>query len=263
MTEENETPTEADEPTAAPEWPDDTEETPVELVEHPRVIETVGEATKTIPGFTQGVRVNAALRDMKLAQPICPHSKVEMERDALGVPRPKDVGPSTTNCQREGGKWWESCEKRGHDPFYTTHKWFVPQDVLEETSPGVWKKTGTDLIAHEERTLNVTAVAISIRHNQGKGVIKAIQNKGFKRLKDMGYYEVCQFRACQKPVSSKWKSKKYGEYCSRDHMALVAADHEGVALTYVHSEFNADHLTREQRRRDRELSEVLIGAVDD
>lgn len=226
------------------------------------------EELKQIPGFSQGVRENSAVRMVKLGRPICPHSKIEMERDSKGVPRPKYDGPNPLNCQSAGGEWWKMCEDLGHNPYFTTTKWYTTQDVIEEkkdaegNGTGVFVKTGEDLIPHEEVRPNIAQVAISIRINSGKGAIIAVQKKGFKRLPDLGYFDVCQFRNCQKPVQRKWKSQKYGAYCSKEHLALIAADAESIALEYPHSEFNAEKHVQAKRRRQRQLDEALMGAFD-
>jgi len=59
-----------------------------------------------LPGFSQGVRVNSSLRMLKMAAPICPNSKIEMERDRDGRLVPKEQGPDRMNCQLGGGEWW-------------------------------------------------------------------------------------------------------------------------------------------------------------
>lgn len=220
------------------------------------------EQLRTIPGYSQGVRDNAAVRMIKLAVPICPRSRVEMEQDKLGNWRPKKAGPDTESCQKAGPGWWDICEKKGHDPYFTTHKWEVEEPILTEDEQGRLVQTGKQVFYHEERVPNVSQVAVSIRINQGRGAANAIERKGFKRLPDIGYYEVCQFRNCQKPVSSKYKSKKFGDYCSLQHLQLIAADAESVMLHYPDSFLNGAEHQRILREREKQLREASVGAIE-
>jgi hypothetical protein len=217
---------------------------------------------KTIPGHTRGVQVNAALRTLKMGQPICPNSKVEMERLADGRWVQKPQPPGRENCQLAKGEWWIDCEKRGHKPYFSTTKWYVTEDILEEDEQGRLVKKGEQLIPHEETRPNIVQVAISIRHNSGRGAQKAIQKKGFVRLGDIGYYEVCQFRNCQAPVSSKVKSKNYGHYCSTQHLQLVCADVEGELLHVPNQTVNGQDYAKIVKMREKQLREAAVGALD-
>lgn len=225
------------------------------------------EAKKTslqdIPGFSQGVRVNAAQRMMKMNRPICPHSKIQMEFDERGRPVVKE-GPSIQNCQLEGGEWWVRCEERGHDPYFRTRKWYTVQDRLEESElPDGTKalvKTGEFRIPHEAREPNLAQVALNIRINNGRGVEDA-RKKGFRRLEEAGYKDVCQFRNCQKDVTKAGSSRIYGLYCSKEHLRLVAADQESILLTQG-ALLPVDARTA-QRKRERQLREISLGATEE
>lgn len=217
---------------------------------------------KQLPGHTRGVEINAALRTLKLGQPICPNSKVEMERlsDGRWVPKPKT--PGKENCQLAKGEWWLDCEKRGHNPYFTTTKWYVTEDILEEDAQGRLVKTGEQLIPQEETRPNIAQVAISIRHNSGKGALKAIEKKGFKRLPDIGYFDVCQFRNCQSPVNPKVKSRNYGHYCSVAHLQLICADVEGELLHVPSQVVNGTDYQKVVKMREKQLREASVGALD-
>lgn len=179
----------------------------------------------TIPGFSQGVRPGAAARMVKLARPICPNSKVEMERTPEGRMVPKREGnPDRQNCQAAGGAWWIACEEKKHDPYFSTRVWYSKSDTYEEVD-GEQVKTGEKTVRHETRYPNIAQVAAHRRVNSGRGAEFAIARKGFKRLKDIGYEEVCQFRNCQKPVTIR---SKFGLYCDREHATLIAADAQGI-----------------------------------
>lgn len=220
----------------------------------------MAKALKKIPGFSQGVRANAAQRMVKLNRPICPNSKQEFERDRDGRLVPKEKGPDTQNCQLAGGRWWEACEEAGHNPYFATRTWYIPEDKLEEIEPGKWVKTGEYFIKHQEVVPNIAQVAINIRINNGRGAEDAIKNKGFRRLRDAGYEEVCQFRNCQKPVSPKGTSRKYGEYCSLEHLQLIAADAESIMLTQ--GALLPVDSKRAQQKREHQLREISVGAVE-
>ena len=194
------------------------------------VAEVVKPKLKTIPGFSQGVRVNSAMRMMKLAAPICPNSKITMLRQPDGSYRPKDRGPQDQNCQLEGPQWWIACEARDHNPYYRTVVWYVEEDKYETDANGNDVMTGTKRIRHSTTFPNIVQVPIARRMHNGRGVIDSMRKKGRKRLGDLGYAEVCQFRNCQKPVDPKATSMAFGNYCSVEHLQLIAADAQAILL---------------------------------
>jgi hypothetical protein len=208
-----------------------------------------------LPGFSQGVRVNAAARMVNMAQPICPNSKLKMVKDADGKWVRADNQPQ--NCQLAEGQWWIDCEARGHDPYFTTSVWYERRDKLEEDEDGNFLVVGEIRIKHEEKRLNVCQVAAHTRVNSGRGVIFKMKNHGFRRLSDFGYEEVCQFRNCQRPITEAGKGKQgYGEFCGQEHLTLAAADAESVMLHYPSSILNAEDVQKIQRARDKQLREV-------
>ena len=215
---------------------------------------------KDIPGFSQGVRANSAVRMVKLARPICPNSKTKMVKNEEGtwVRANADV----QNCQLAGGKWWIDCEALGHDPYFTNRVWYEPQDIVEEDENGDQIVTGQKRVKHVNRYPNVAQVAQTIRINQGKGVQKKIDQHGFKRLAELGYNEVCQFRNCQKPVSKLGKGRPgFGDFCSREHLTLVAANEQSVMLHYPSQELNATEYGKVVQSRDRQLREMAAIAA--
>jgi len=218
---------------------------------------------KQIPGFSRGVQDGAAVRMLKMARPVCPNSQIPMERTADGRSWvPKDMGPTYVNCQAAKGEWWVQCEAAGHKPYERTVKWTTKEPIVEEDDKGRLVQTGEQLFYHEHVVPNIVQVAISIRINSGRGAQKAIEKKGYKRLKDIGYYEVCQFRNCQNPVSSSAKSKKYGNYCSVNHLQLICADAESVLLHYPSQILNGTDHSNVKREREKQLREAAVGAFD-
>ena len=216
---------------------------------------------KTIPGFSQGVRQNSAVRMMKLIAPVCPNSQVEWEDTPTGR-RKKSKGPDAQNCQLEGGQWWLRCEERGHNPYFQTVVWYTKHDVV---NPETSLVTGTEKREHRLTRPNVVQVPISRRLHQGQGVRNSIANKGRKRLGDLGYAEVCQFRNCQKPVNPTCRSKAYGDYCSPLHLRLIAADAQGEPLHQVEGDalyLAGEYAERIQQLREKQLREAGAFAVE-
>jgi hypothetical protein len=223
------------------------------------------EKLKDIPGFSMGVRDNSAMRMIKLMRPVCPNSKIEMEQDRFGNWRAVQKGPDVQNCQLDGGKWWLECEKRGHNPYFRTVQWTTrkPKWETDPDNPDQKVLTGEVVILHEAIMPNIRQTAISPRMNSGRGAVRAIENKGARRLKDFGYEEVCQFRNCQKKVDRKGKSREYGDYCSIYHLSLVAADVQGIILDQVDGNpYLGVEAEKAGRRRQKDLREAVAFAKE-
>lgn len=221
---------------------------------------------KQIPGFTMGVRQNSSVRMVKLASPICPYSRVELERtpDGRWIPSTKPKGE--TNCQLAGGKWWEECERRGHDPYYSTRVWYTTQDQWEEDEEGNQILVGQRTIRHEERRPNIIQCPIGLRYGGAQDpyykLRRSMERKGRKRLTDIGYQEVCQYRNCQRPVNPKYRSRRYGDYCSLEHLQLVAADWNEIKLVQLTGRFELGEETAIRQKREAQLREAAAFAVD-
>ena len=224
------------------------------------------EDTKQIPGFTMGVRQNSAVRMVKLASPICPYSRVEMERTTDGRWLPSRNTSGTANCQLAGGTWWVECEERSHDPYYSTRTWYTTQDVWETDEAGAEVLTGAKTIRHEERRPNVVQVPVGLRYGGASDPFyklrRSMERKGRKRLRDIGYDEVCQFRNCQKPINPRYRSGKYGEYCSLEHLQLIAADWNGVKLVHMTGQFELGQENEIRQKREAQLREAAAFALD-
>ncbi len=214
---------------------------------------------KLIPGYAQGVRVNASVRTVKLGRPICPFSKIEMEKDENNkwVAKQGPTDPDRQNCQKAGGAWWKDCKERGHDPYNTKIVWYVTEDVYD---PESGELSGTKRFRRTRTIPNLAQVAISRRLNSGKGARRAITDKGFVRLEDIGYAEVCQYRNCQNPVSPDAKSQRYGDYCCVEELALVAADQQGILLHRPDSRLNGVEEEKVVREREKQLMEAVAFA---
>ena len=214
---------------------------------------------ENIPGFSTGVRPNSAVRMVKLARPICPNSKLKMVRDIDGKWIPAEVQP--VNCQlSDQPDWWVMCESLGHNPYWTERVWYEPQDIVEEDENGDQLVVGQKRVKHTVKRPNIAQVSASIRHNSGKGVLNKMQQAGFKRLEDLGFKEVCQFRNCQKDLDPKYSGTNYGSYCSNEHLSLVAADQESIMLHYPSVNLNGPEYQKIQRLRQKELREAASGA---
>lgn len=205
-----------------------------------------------IKGFSQGVRENSAVRMMKLAAPVCPNSQRIRQSDGSF----KEQGQ---NCQLAGGKWWLMCEELGHDPYHRTRVWY---ETVDEWDTATGELTGTKKLRREAKELNVVQVPIGRRYHSGMGVVNSMERKGRRRLRDLGYEEVCQFRNCQRPIDPKAISPAFGQYCSRQHLALVAADQQQVMLQYVVPQLDGG-TGQSSSMRAKQLREALAGAEVD
>lgn len=214
-----------------------------------------------LPGFSQGVRDGAALRDIVLAQPICPNSQIR-GRMVDGHYEAPEIHPGDENCQLEGFGWYEKCEARGHDPYFRTAKRYVTVDIVEaDPETGEEYVVGTKKKVLEFRTPNVTRVSPDIMHNSGLGVARKMKYLGYKRLRDIGFAEVCQYRACMK--EPQFRAAGYGDYCSLEHLNLVAARESGEALTLTDTQMLKQGLEREiERKREKQLRETMPRDVE-
>jgi hypothetical protein len=216
---------------------------------------------KKIPGHSMGVRVNAALRMKKLGQPICPFSKLEMERDYKGewVAKKGPTDPTRQNCQKAGGAWWKDCEAKGHNPYFREVVWYVTEDEFDEESG---EMIGTKRFRRSMQLPNIKSVAIANRINSGLGVRRAKQRKGCVELVDLGYAPVCQYRGCQEPVNPQAKSTKYGDYCCSEELALVAAEQQGMILMRPSGALQGTEESKFIRLREGQLREAASFAKD-
>ena len=227
------------------------------------MVETKKEALQEIPGFSQGVRVNSAARMVKMIRPICPNSKQEMTTTPEGRIVPKrDQTPLRQNCQNERDEtgasivgWWDKCEALGHDPYYTTRVWYSkePEYGPDPDNPDQIVLIKDKTVRHESKYPNVSQVAAHTRVNGGRGVQFKMERSGFKRLRDMGYKEVCQFRNCQKEIKF---TSRVGQYCSQEHAVLVGADLQSVFLVQISGRFETGSEMEAQQRRQRGLIEA-------
>jgi hypothetical protein len=201
---------------------------------------------KTIPGFSQGVRINGQVRTVKLAAPICPNSQQKRNSDGSIA----YVGP---NCQLEGGQWWLACEARGHNPYFSKRTYYETVDVTDADGFVIGTKKKPITI---ERP-NVVQVQLSRRHHSGQGVTRSMERKGRKRLSDLGYEEVCQYRNCQDPV--RVVNSAFGAYCSQSHLMLVAADEQEIFLPQPGG-LEGAHSGKTQQKRDKMLRDSIAGS---
>jgi hypothetical protein len=209
---------------------------------------------KEIPGWSQGVRDNAAIRMVKMIRPVCLHSQKEYEQTPEGRIIERRTPGQEPNCQTRGGAWWETCEALGHNPYYRKRVWYSKQDVFEtDAATGEQVKTGDRVVRHEDEIPNIKQVPAHVRVNSGRGPQFRHDNRGYRYLPEMGFAEVCEMRNCQKPVKVE---SLYGKYCSSNHAALCGADALGTNLQYIHGEFEQGKEVDLRMRRNRELREA-------
>lgn len=221
----------------------------------------VKEMLDKLPGFSQGVREGAALRDVTLAQPICPNSQIR-GRIIDGKYEAPVIGPGDENCQLEGREWWVNCDARGHDPYFRDVTRYVTVDIEEEDpETGETFVVGTKKRKLKARAVNATQVSPSVSHNSGMGVSRKIRYLGFRRLKDLGFTEVCQYRGCQKEPL--YRSEGLGDYCSTEHLNLVAAAEDGEFLTKTDtSGLASGYEAQAERKRRKQLQESMPRNVE-
>jgi len=224
------------------------------------MVEAKKETLEVLPGFSQGVRTGAALRDIAVGQPICPKSQIRGKMVA-GNYEPPEIGPGDENCQLAGGEWWVMCEKKGHDPYFRSVRMYSTIDIEEEDEDGNIFVTGTRKKVRKARVVNATQVSPDIAHNSGKGLYRKLKYFGYKRLKDLGFQEVCQYRGCQKPPM--YKAEGYGDYCSLEHLNLIAARQEGEYLTKTDTQgLNAGLEKMSDKKRQNQLRNVMPRNVE-
>lgn len=219
------------------------------------------EELKTIPGFSQGVRENSQVRTIKMNSPICPNSKITMEKGPDGSLRAKPQSAESQNCQAEGGKWWIECEKRGHNPYFRVQTWTSVEPDYEEQEDGSLLLTGEKKYLHKELLPNVVQVPVNVRINQGIGARLSVENKGRRRLTEAGYAEVCQYRNCQKPIDPRYDKSRVGSYCSLYHLQLVAADEAGEFLQQVAKVSVGPSSRRIRQKREKQLREAAADVL--
>lgn len=214
-----------------------------------------------LTGFSQGVRPGAALRDVTLGQPICPNSQIR-GKIVNGQYEAPIIQAGMENCQLAGGEWYVECEAKGHDPYFRTQTMYQTVDI-EEADPdtGEMFVVGSKKRKIEVRTVNATQVSPSIMHNSGHGVARKIKYLGYKRLKDLGVSEVCQYRGCQKEPTVRVPG--LGDYCDILHLNLIAAREEGEYLTAENvAGLNAGYEAQAKKKRTRQLQTVLPRVIE-
>jgi hypothetical protein len=222
--------------------------------------------SKQIPGFTMGVRQNSSVRMVKLASPICPYSKQEMERTPDGRYVAAKNQSGIANCQLAGGRWWLACEEAGHDPYYSSRVWYTSKDIWEEDEDGNQLLTDTKQLRHEERRPNIIQCPVGLRYGGANDPVwklrRSMEQKGRKRLSDIGYDEVCQYRNCQRPVNRRYRSRRVGDYCSLEHLQLIAADQLEIKLVQMSGQFELGAETQIRQKREAQLREAAAFALD-
>lgn len=206
---------------------------------------------KKVPGFSQGVRVNAAMRTVKLIRPICPNSQSKRNSDG-------SFSYIGQNCQLAGGQWWVACEAAGHNPYVTKTTYYETVDVYDDEGFVVSTKKRPIII---ERP-NVVQVPLSRRMHSGNGVKNSMEKKGRRRLADFGFEEICQFRNCMNAVNKKYISPAFGSYCSFDHMSLVAADAQEIMLPQINGVTEGPNIEKVRQRRQKMLRDATVAAIE-
>lgn len=205
-----------------------------------------------LPGFSTARRFpHSGMKDVILAQPICPNSQIR-GRMVDGHYEPPEN--AATNCQMGGGKWWIACEEKGHDPYWTKRDRLVTRMTFKIDEEGdkipIEKK-----VYVEERFLNTTSVSTSVRLGSGQSVRWKKRYFGYRPISDFGYEEVCHLGRCQNPI--KLVDKEHGAFCSMEHLQLAAADDNEIILVRTDHEWAIGEEKRIQRLRARQLRNAV------
>lgn len=214
-------------------------------------------AGERLPGFsTARAHPNSGLKDVILAQPVCPNSQIR-GRMVDGHYEPPILGPGDENCQLAGGQWWKLCESKGHDPYWSKRqvirtKMTTAVDEEGDTIP-VEKK-----IVLTDKVLNATSVSTSLRINSGQGVRWKKRYFGYKSISDFGFAEACHLSRCQEPATT--FAQQYGAFCSMLHLQLAAAEDNEIMLSRADNPY-LDQMDAPKVRRKR--ARQLRNAVDD
>lgn len=189
----------------------------------------------SLPQTQIGLKESSNVRMKLMAKPMCPIDDREVIVRHINGQIVEAENPNYTgepNCQTETASavgWWNLCEGRNHDPYYSkkTVRREIPRFDEALLKEGRKVITGTDVEIIDQRKLNTCRVAISTRLNSGRGELYAIHLKGRKTLSAMGFREKCEFRNCE--LDAVYESK-YGFFCGDRHARLVGADVEVVLL---------------------------------
>ncbi len=213
-------------------------------------------AKKRLPGFsTAGSHPNVGIKDVILAQPICPKSQIR-GRMVNGHYEPPELGPDDVSCQLSGAGWVNRCIAAGHDPYWSTSNRITTR--LTYTVDEVGDKIPVEKrVVIEDKRLNVTSISASTRLGSGQSVRWKKRYFAYKNISDFGFEEVCQLQRCEQPV--RLADKQYGAFCSQEHLQLVAAEENELTLTRVDHQYTVGEERRLARLRKRQLR----NAVDD
>ena len=176
---------------------------------------------ESLPQMQVGVSERGNIRMKKLAAPRCPIQSNPEKPGYTG-----DIFPETMSCQQETKNypgWWDLCANRGHDPYFTTKRKVVKEELTDENGivTGVQKRVITT------KKLNINQVPIGTRFASGRNETISKGLKGRKELSEFGYNPLCEYRNCELDVKVK---SKYGNFCTDRHARLIGADVEGIML---------------------------------
>ena len=212
---------------------------------------------KPYPFREGGAKDNLPIRMVRMVAPYCPADpRPELVLpNGDSVPNPHYTGEP--NCQFEYrlnnmGRWQvEKCIELGHDPYYTTTR----RRVLEEVVGDDGFVTESKVRIKVSKVLNVMPVAVGVRYTDGKEYDLAVA-RGYKHLEEFGYASPCEYRQCSQPQRLK---TRFGNYCGERHARLIGAMVRGIMLPIA-----ADEAAREKTDAEREdlLERVNIGAVE-
>ena len=213
---------------------------------------------KPFPFHDGYVNENAAVRVIRMVKPECPNDTAPtiVRKDGSEIPNPRYTGQP--KCQEvykfnNYGRWdVEKCLSLGHEPYYTTFRTTIVEDVLDEDGYVVESKPRVKV----EKRLNVIQVSDSIRQTSKTEVQLALA-RGCKFMHEFGYESPCEFRNCTGRQNIR---TRYGNYCSERHARLIAADEREIMLVVGGDPFTEDKAARE---REEQLGNISLGVISE
>jgi hypothetical protein len=217
-----------------------------ELVEEPMPAPVVEESheLKPYPFHDGQVSEVSQIRVIRMVIPLCPIDSIPELKQRDGTYRPNPNFSGEQNCQQvykfnNMGRWDAAkCESLGHDPWHTSFRYPIVEEVLDDDGYVI----DTKVRYRVEKRLNIIQVSDNIRHSSGMEVQLAMA-RGCRPLEDFGVASPCEFRNCSQPQRI---DTRYGKYCSERHARLVAADKQQKILPIASDPYSADQANRER-----------------
>ena len=187
--------------------------------------------------------LGAGGHEIKMMYPACDAQKMAV----LGLAE----GDACQHSQNIHAGWWDSCERKGHRPYYTpvtqtrrTPKFKQGEQAHEQV-----------LIGYEEEIVtvswepNLKQISRNERINSDAGpeMYRAI---GYRMPEELGVAPFCEYRECW--AQDNLVRTEYGVFCSKDQARMVGAEVQGVRLEIF------TQTPEGQSKREKQLREIAL-----